>query len=222
MWDLHNLFNDSGHNHDFFDDFLNLNNLGNLNHLFDDLVNVDSDFLDSLNGSWDLNDFLDDDLDGVVLGNVMVDWLFNFDDLVDFNDSVNEFLDLDDLGNLNSLDDDLGDSFWNSNDSLVNDWHLDSSVDRFFNFLDQSGCVVDDLLDFLNSVLINDLLSDDLNGLHSWDFDLDLDYFLDCLWNLDDLLDDLNDWNWFLNSDLNDFWDVFNVVHDFSGVSVLN
>ena len=222
MWDLHNLFNDSGHNHDFFDDFLNLNNLGNLNHLFDDLVNVDSDFLDSFDGSWNLNDFLNDNLDGIVLSNVMIDWLLNFDDLVDLHNSVDQLLHFDDLRNLDSLNDNLSDSFWHSHDSLMDDWHLDSSVDNLLHLLDQSGCVVHNLLYFLNSVLINDLLSDDFNGLDSWDFDLHLDYFLDSLWNLNDFLDDLNDRNWLLDSDLNNFWDVFNVVDNFSGVSVLN
>jgi hypothetical protein len=82
--------------------------------------------------------------------------------------------------------------------------------------------VVDNLLDFFDSVLINDFLFDNFHGLNSRYFDLNLDNLLNSLRHLNNLLDDLDYRNWLLDSDFNDFWDRFNMVDDFSGISVLN
>ena len=103
LWDFNNLLDDSWNHNNFFNDFLDLNNLGYFDHLFNDFINMDSDFFNSFDGSWDLYDLFDDDSDWVALSNVVVDWLFNFDDFVDFNNLINVPIDFDDPWNFDLL-----------------------------------------------------------------------------------------------------------------------
>ncbi len=222
LWDFHNLFDDSGDDNDSFNDFLYFDDLWHLNHLFDDLVNVDSDFLDSLDCSGDFDNLLDDDLDWVVLHDVMIDWLFDFNDLVDFDNPVHKLLNFNDLQNLNLLDNNLGDQFWHSHDSLVDDWNLHSSVHYFLDFLNQGCCVVYDPINLLYPVLVDDLLSDHFHNLHCWNLDLHLHNLLNRLWNFHDLFNHLDDWNWLLNLNLNNLRNRLHMVDHFSRISVLH
>lgn len=70
---LNNLLDDSGYNHNFFNNLFNFNNFGHLNHLFNDLINGNSNFFYSFNCSWYLNNFLYNYLDWVVLSDEMID-----------------------------------------------------------------------------------------------------------------------------------------------------
>lgn len=89
MWNLDNLFDNSWYNNNFLDNLLNLNNFWYFNHLLNDFINVNSNLFDSFNGSWYFNDLFNNDLDWVVLSDVVVNWLLDLDDLVDFYDLVN-------------------------------------------------------------------------------------------------------------------------------------
>ena len=89
LWNFNNLFNNSWNDDNFFNNLFNFNDSWDLNHLFNNLINVDSDLFDSLNSSWNLNDFFNNNLDWIVLSDVMIDWLFDFNNFVDFNNSVN-------------------------------------------------------------------------------------------------------------------------------------
>ncbi len=222
MWNFDNLFDNSGDNNDSFDDLLYLNDLWNLNHLFNDLVNVDSNFFDSFHCPWNFDNLFDNNLDWVVLSDVMVYWLLDFDDLVDLNDSVDKFLNFNDFYNLNSFNDDLGNGFWNSDNSFNNDWNFNSSINNLFNFFDQGSRVINNLLDFFDSVLVDNLFPNDFNDLNSGYLNLDLNDLFDSLWNFNNLFNDLNDRNWLFDSDLNNFWNRFNVVNNFSSVSVFD
>jgi hypothetical protein len=222
LWNFDNLFDNSGDNNDSFDDLLYLNDLWNLNHLFNDLVNVDSNFFDSFHCPWNFDNLFDNNLDWVVLSDVMVYWLLDFDDLVDLNDSVDKFLNFNDFYNLNSFNDDLGNGFWNSDNSFNNDWNFNSSINNLFNFFDQGSRVINNLLDFFDSVLVDNLFPNDFNDLNSGYLNLDLNDLFDSLWNFNNLFNDLNDRNWLFDSDLNNFWNRFNVVNNFSSVSVFD
>lgn len=222
MGDFNNFLDNSRNHNNFFDDLLNFNNFWNLHHFLNNLIDVDSDFLDSLNSSWDFDYFLDYDLDRIVLSDVVVDWLFNLNYFVHFHDPVNKFFNLDNLGNINSFHDHLSDCFGNPHDSLNNYWYLDSSVNYFLHFLYQSRCVVNHLVDLFDSVLVNDFFSDYLNNLNSRHLDLNLHYFLNSLWNFHNLFNHLNDRNWLLDFNFDNFWNRFDVVDNLSSVSVLN
>jgi len=216
------LFNDPGNNDNLLDNLLNFDNLGDFNHFFDDLVNVDSDLFDSLDGSGNFDDLLNNNFDGVVLGDEMVDRLLNLDDLIYLDNLVNVSDDFDDLRNLDSLDDDLGNNFWNSHDLLLNDGNFNSSVNNLLYLLDQGDGDVDNSLDFFYSFLVDDFLFNNLNLLDGGSLDLDLNDFLNSSGNLHDLFDGLDDGDGLFDNDLNYFGDIDNLVDGFSGVSVFD
>jgi len=173
LYDLrnfNNLFNDSRYHNYFFNNLFDFYDLGYFNHLFNDLVDGDSHLFDSFDGPWDLNNLLDYDSDWVVLSNVDVDWLLNLNNVVNLNDLVDVSGDLHDSGNLDSLDADLGNNFRDSQDLLLVEWHLNSSVNYLFNLFYQSNWSVDNLFYLFNSVSVNNLLLDNLNFLDCWYF----------------------------------------------------
>ena len=120
-----------------------------------------------------------------------------------------EFLDWDDLRHMNFLDHYLDDLFRNSDDSLLDNWNLNSTIYNLFN--------LDNL--FHNNVFnhFNVLDLDDWHQFLSNHFDLfdycfnwfDGNWFLDNFSHLDNLLDDGFNWNNLLNVDRNFLDDLF-------------
>lgn len=85
---FNNLFNDSWDYYDLFNDFLDLNNFWNLDHFLNNFVNIHSDLFNSFNSSWNFDYFFNNYLDWIVLGNVVIYWLFNFNNFVHFDNFV--------------------------------------------------------------------------------------------------------------------------------------
>ena len=183
------------------DDFFNFNDLGFTN---DERITKIYLFDDGL--LWSLNDgFLDDldDFDDLLYKNWNLDYLFDlFHDLSGLdNRPVSDNLDL-----FNTiLNDDLFSYYWyfirlfnNSislNDSFNNLWYFYDflySLNNWDWFFNNS---IDNLISDLDEVL--DLFSDSVFNLRN-DLFNNLFYF-DNLWNLNDLLDDLLNYNWNLD-----------------------
>ena len=222
LWDFNNLLDDSWNNNNFFNDFLDLNNLGYFDHLFNDFINMDSDFFNSFDGSWDLYDLFDDDSDWVALSNVVVDWLFNFDDFVDFNNLINVPIDFDDPWNFDLLYDDLSDNFRYSYNSFHNEGYFNSLLNDVFDFLNQMNGVVNNFLDFFNSVYVDNLLFDHSDLSDCGNLNMDLDDLFNNLDNFHNSFVVLDDWNRLFDDHFNDFGVSFYVVHDFSGWKMLD
>lgn len=189
------------------DNFLNFNDLWNLDNLFNDLLHNNWDFNDLFNDLWlRLHDyflynynFLDLDLD-IVLNS------FNFDDFFNFNEFFDNLFDshnlwnfLDDFNNsfnnLRYFNDSFNDLFNCNNllnDVSDDDWHLKRYIYDSF--------------DFLNSFNFDNFLSDFLDSDNLWDFN---DSF-------DNLFDDFFDFNNF-GDDSENFEDVIDInnAHDF-------
>lgn len=221
LWYFNNLFNNSGNDNNFFNDFLNFHNLGNFDHLFNDFVDVHTNFLDSFNSSGYFNDLFNNNLDRVVLGNEVVNWLFNFDDLWYFNNLIDFLLHFNDLGNLCSLNDDLSHYFRYSHNFFLNNGNFNSSVNNFFDFLDHGNGVVDNSFNFFYSVSIDNLFFNHLDLFDRRNFNLNLDDLFNGLGNFYYLLDGLDDGDGFLDNDLDYFRDGHRLVDDLSCTLVL-
>jgi hypothetical protein len=81
--------------------------------------------------------------------------------------------------------------------------------------------MIDNFLNLFYSVLIDNLLSNYLDDFDCWDLDLNLNDFLDHFWNLNNFLNCLNNWDYFLNFDFNNLWNIFNMIDNLSSISVL-
>lgn len=219
---LNNLLNDSGYNDYLFNNLFNFNNLRYFNHLLNDSVDGDSNFFNSFNGSWYFNDLFNNDLDRVVLSDEVVDWFFNFNDFVDFNNLINVSDDFNDLGYLSSLDYNLGGDFRYSNNLLLNDWYFNSSVNNLFNLLDHRNRMVDNLFNFFYPISVNNFLFNDFDFLDSWDFNMYLDNLLDSLGYFNNLFNGLDNRYWLFNDNFDDFRNVDDLVDSFFGSSPLD
>ncbi len=222
LWDFYNLLDDSWDNYDLFDDLLDLNNFGYFDHLFNDLINMHSDLFNSFDGSWNLNDFFYNNPDWIALSDVVVDWLFNFDYLVDLDDLIDVPINFNNPWNLDLLDNDLSYNFRYSNNSFLDEWYFNPLFNNFLYFLNQVNCVINNLFDLSNSVLIDNLLFDNSNFFNCRNFDVDLNDFLNNLRNFNNLFDRLNNWDRFFDYNFNDFGEFFNMVHYFSSRKMLD
>lgn len=83
---LDNFLNNSRYNNNFLDDLFNFDDLWHFNHLFNDLINVNSNLFNSFNGFWHFDDSFHNYLNWIVNINIDNSWLFNF---VRFNDFDN-------------------------------------------------------------------------------------------------------------------------------------
>ena len=202
--DLDYLLNDSRHNNDLLDNLFNLYDLGDFNHLFDNLVDVDSHFLYPFDGSWNLDDLFYDYLDRIVLSNVDIDWFFNLDYVVHLHNLVNVFNHLHNSRNLHPLHADLSDNLRNPQDLLLIERHLHSTVNDLLHLFHHCHNVVHYSLDLFYSVPVDNLLLDHLHLLDSWHLDFYFHQLWHNLYDLNDLFDCLNDWDEPLYVDLND------------------
>jgi hypothetical protein len=156
------------------------------------------------------------------LVDVVVHRLFHFNDLSDFDDLINGFCDLNYLGDFDTLHYDLSDDFWNTNDLFLEEGDLNFAVNNFFNLLIHNNGFIDDLFNLLDAISVDNLL---FNYFHLFDLDdlnLNLNDFLDDLWNLNNLFDSLDDGNWLLDNNLHNLGELDYVVDNFPGISVLN
>lgn len=96
---------------------------------------------------------------------------------------------------------------------------------NFFDFLDNLYILndrpVSDNFNLFDTILNDNLFSNDLNFIRLFDNGIGLYNFLNDLWNLNDFLDSLNNWNWFFYNSINNLISHFNVIFDFLGISVL-
>lgn len=79
--DLDDPFDDSRNDNDLFDDLFNFNDFGYFNEFFDNLLNSNSNFFDSFDGSWYLDNLFNNAFDDLNILDVLDDWLFDLDDL---------------------------------------------------------------------------------------------------------------------------------------------
>ncbi len=89
-------------------------------------------------------------------------------------------------------------------------------MNNFFNLLDNFSCLndrsVSNNLDFFDSVLNNYLFSHDWYFIWLSNNSVCLDNLLYDLWNLDNFLYSLDDWNWLLDNSINNLMFCFNVI----------
>lgn len=204
LWHLNNLFNDPWYNNNLLNNFLNFNYLGYFHHFFNDLIDIDSNLFDTLEGAGYFNDLLDDDLDGIGLVDIVIHWFFYFDDLVDLDNLVNILGHLDDLEDLGSFHDDLGDDLWNTDDLFLVEGDFHPTIDDLLDLLINGHGLIDYLLDFFYPISIDDLLLNHFNLFDSGDFHLDLDYLLNSSGYFNNLLHNFFYWDSLFNDDFND------------------
>lgn len=154
--------------------------------------------------------------------NVVVDWLFNLYEVVDFDNFVDGLHHFNDLRYFNSFHNNLGDDFWNSHYFFLIEWNFDSSVHNFLNFFDNGEGHIDDLLNFFNAIYIDNFFFDHLNFLNCWLLDLDLDYLFNNFWNLNNFFYCLNDGDYLFDDDLYNLREFNDMVNNFSCISVLD
>ena len=219
---LHNLFYNSGNNYNFFYDLFNFNYFGHFNHLFKDFVDSNSNFLNSLDCPWYLHNLFNNYFDWIVLSDEVVDWFFNFNDLVDLNYLIYISDHLNDFRNLNSLYYNLSDDFGYPDNFLLHNGYFNSSIHNLFYLLYHRHWMVYNSLYFFYSVSVNDLLFNNFNFLNCWDFNLHLNDLLYSFGYFNNFLNSLDDRNWLLNNNFDDFRHIHNLVDSFYGTSPLN
>jgi hypothetical protein len=219
---LHDLLDDPGHDHDLLDNLLDLDDLGHFDHLLDDLIDVDSDLFDAFDGAGHFDDLLHDDLDGVGLVDVVVDWLLHLDDLVDLDNLVDVLGHFDDLGDLHAFDHDLGDDLRHADDLLLVEGHLHPAIHDLLHLLVDDNRLVHDLLDLFDPVPVDDLLLDHLDLLDGGHFHPNLDHLLDGPWHFYDLLHDLDHGDGLLDDDLHNLGQFHHMVDHLACVAVLD
>lgn len=225
FYDLRNFnyfFHNSWNDNDPLDNLLYLNNFGDLDHLFNDLLNGDSNLFNSIHMSDYLNNFLLDIFDWLRNFNIMVDNLLNLDYLwlPDYLRLSNIYLLNDSL--FGSLDDWLFNDFDDLYNFFVENGHLDYPLDLLDDLGDGDDGPIYIYLNFLYPVLIDNFLSD--NGDFIWLLDngVGLDYPLDDLGHFNYLLNSLDDGNGLLDDPVDDLVPHFNVVLNLLGVPVLD
>ena len=148
--------------------------------------------------------------------------IFNFNNLGDFDDLVNILYNFDDFRNFSSFNNDLSHNFRDSNDLFLNNWNFNSSVDDFFDLLNHWNWVVHNFLNLLYSILIDNFLLDNFHFFDCGSFNLNLNDFLNDLWNFNNFFDCLDHRNWFLNNNLNNFRNTYNLVHCLPCILILD
>lgn len=78
--------------------------------------------------------------------------------------------------------------------------------------------MVHNLLNFLNSVLINNFFFNNFDLFDSRYFNFHLDNLFNDSWNFNNFFYCLNKRDWSVNRNFNDFRDFLNMVDNFSGI----
>ena len=111
---------------DFLNNSLNFNYFWNLNHLFNDFIDLNSDLFNSFNISWYLDNLLFDIFDWFGNLNKVIDEFFHFDNLRLMNNYWISQIHLFNYRPFNSLNYWLFDNFSNYFDNFMNYWNLDN------------------------------------------------------------------------------------------------
>lgn len=136
LWNFNYFFNDSWYNYDFLNNFLNFYDFWYFNHFFNYFVNINSNLFNSLNSSWNFDNLFNNYLNWVALSNIVIDRFFNLDNFINLDNFVDMSINFNNLGNFNLLYNNLSDHLRNSNNSLLNKWHLDSFFNNFLDLFD--------------------------------------------------------------------------------------
>ena len=192
-------FEELGNFMDNWNNSINKDLFGDLYSLLNNSLIFFFDNINSFNNLFNFNDFLDNFFNNLRLGDVSINWDFNFFDSVLIEWHLNHFFNFNNLGILD-----------NSIDNFLN------YLGNFYDFFDDSRDnhnFLNDLLDFNNFWYFNHLFNDFIN-INSHLFDS-----FNSLGHLDNLFDENFDWVinihidscWLFN--LNDFGDFNNPIN---------
>lgn len=212
---FNDLLNDSWHNNDLLDYFLNFNNLGHLDHFFNNLLDWNFYFLNPINMSQDFNNLLFDVFNGLRNLDVVVDNLFNLDDLWLTNNNWISNLDNNWDLTFNDLDNWLFNNLLYSDDSFMDDWHLNNSLNFFWYLSNYLYYPLNNFLNFLDDITSNNLFHNYLNLIWFLNDISNLHYFLYYLRYFNNSLLSLDDNYWFLDNPIHNNVSNLNMVVNF-------
>lgn len=219
---LNNLFNNSRDDYNLFYNLFNLNYFSYFNHLFDNFVDSHSNFFNSFNCSWNLNNLLNDYFDWIILSDKVIYRFFYFNDLVDLNYLIYISDDLDYFRHFSSLYYNLSGDFRYSHNFLLDNRYFNSSIHNLFDLFYHRHWMIYNSFYLFYSVSINDLFFNSSNFLNCWDLYLYLNDLLNSFWYLNNLLNCLNNWNWLLNDNFDNFGNIHDLVYSFNRTSPFN
>lgn len=212
---LDNLLDHSWNDNNSFDNFLYFHNFRYLNHLFNYLLDFNTNFLYLLNISWNLYNFLFNISYGFGDLNVMIYNFLDFNKLGLVNDHGITKINFLNHSIFHPLNDWLFNDLLHFFYYLLDDWNLDD-------FLDFNRNLPDNLNDFLNNnfhrlynLLSNKFFFNYLNFFNFHLFNNDLDNLLNYLRYLHDTLNCFNHRHDFLYNTIDWLVDGFNVVAHF-------
>jgi len=160
---------------------------------------VNSHLFDSLDSARNFYDFLNNDFHWSILGDVVVHWFFNLYNLGDFHDFINVSGDFNNARNFNTFNDNLSSYFRYSDNFLLDNWYLNSSIHNFFHFFHQSDNLINHFFNFFYSIPVDNLFLNYFYFLDLDDLDLHLNNLFNGLWHLHNLLNGLDDGDWLLD-----------------------
>ncbi len=210
-----NLLNHSWNNNDFFYNFFNLHNFGYFNHLFNDLIDIDSNLFYSFNHFWNLDNLLNHYLYWLLNNDFYNSNGLNLNDLRNFDNSV--FIDnnFDDLSVLNFLNSNLSDNFWDFLYSLNDHWNVVSSFNNFLNLSNSLEWSFNNSFNFFYSFFVNYLFLNNFDFLDDWDLNSNFNNLLNHLRNFNNSFVDLIDNNWSLVDNFDNVCYFLNVIDNF-------
>lgn len=220
--DFDDFFNNSGNDDYFLNNLLNLDDLRHFDHLLNNLVYFHPHLFDPVDNSGDLHNFLFYVLEWFGNFDEMINNLFDFHNFGFLDDQRISQVDLFDNSVLYPLNYRFLDKFSHCNEPFMDDRHLDN----FFNFPRHFSNHLHDLSDYflnnLNLLLDYYLFSNHFDFLHSSFSVDDLHYFLNKLRHFHNSFNSLNDGHWLLHNSFDYFVLDFNMVENFSGISILH
>lgn len=211
-----NLLDNSGYNNNLFHNLLYFNDFRYFDHLFNDLIDVYTNFFDSFDSSRNLDNLFNNDLNRVVLCDEVINWFFNLDDFLHLDYFFNLLYNLDDFRNLSTFNNDLSDNFRNSDNFFLDDRYFNSSVDNFFNLFYHGNWMIHDSFNFFYSISVDYFLLNNFNFFYSRYFNLNLNYLFNYLGNFNDFLNSLNDGDRYFYNNFDNFRHSDRLVDYFS------
>lgn len=209
---LNDFLNNSRNDDNFLYDFLDLYNFGNLDHLFDDFLDWNFNFLYPVNVLDHLNNLFLNVFDGLWNINVMVYDSLDFDSfwLLD-DDWISEVHFLNNSV-FDPLDNWLFNYLLNCDNSFMNNRDLNNFFDLFDDFshnLDRHFNLLDN---FLNAVLDGDLFNYSFNLFNFLDDSLHCHHFFDDLRNFNNSFYGLDNGDWSFDNSVHNFISYLNMV----------
>lgn len=219
---LHYLLYYPGHHHYLLNYFLDFHYFGHLHHLFNDLIDVNSNLLDLLNGSGDFDNLLNNYFDWNLLSDVLDNCLWNLHHPFCLHAFLYNLLYLNYLHNLISLWDDLLDDLFDDQYFFLDDRYFNPPLNYLLNLAAEGHHLLHNFLHLFDPIHIDYLLLDAFDFLDNWDFNSNLHDFLNNFYHFLDLFHSLINWHHFLHDSFNYLRNVFDVVVCFSGWPVFD